>query len=90
MISDNDWSNPRLCDYDGRHYCTSCHWQEEAIIPARVLLHWDFTRWVYWPNDKYTVRLLSTLSEYLVYCLNIQYTVWLISIPVRILSILSN
>lgn len=33
---------PRLCDYDGRYYCPSCHWNSTAVIPARVVHNWDF------------------------------------------------
>uniref|UniRef100_A0A8D9BY40 Differentially expressed in FDCP 8 homolog n=1 Tax=Cacopsylla melanoneura TaxID=428564 RepID=A0A8D9BY40_9HEMI len=58
--SDNDWANPRLCDYDGRHYCTSCHWQDTAIIPARVLHHWDFTRY---PVCRSSFQLLNIMQR---------------------------
>ena len=34
----------RLCSYTGMLYCLSCHTNASAIIPARVLHHWDFTR----------------------------------------------
>jgi len=33
---------PRQCDYNGLYYCPSCHWNDQAVIPARVLLNWDF------------------------------------------------
>ncbi|XP_046665070.1 differentially expressed in FDCP 8 homolog [Homalodisca vitripennis] len=39
----NSWSAPpRLCDYTGLYYCTSCHWNNTAVIPARVSRNWDF------------------------------------------------
>uniref|UniRef100_A0A1B6CE20 Phorbol-ester/DAG-type domain-containing protein n=1 Tax=Clastoptera arizonana TaxID=38151 RepID=A0A1B6CE20_9HEMI len=38
----NSWAEPRLCDYNGLYYCTSCHWNNSAIIPARVMKNWDF------------------------------------------------
>ncbi|XP_069700928.1 differentially expressed in FDCP 8 homolog A isoform X2 [Periplaneta americana] len=38
----NSWVEPRLCDYDGRYYCPSCHWNSTAVIPARVVHNWDF------------------------------------------------
>lgn len=31
-----------LCDYSGHYYCAECHWGTTSIIPARVLLNWDF------------------------------------------------
>ncbi|XP_026474690.1 differentially expressed in FDCP 8 homolog [Ctenocephalides felis] len=34
--------DPRLCDYTGNYYCSTCHWNSEAIIPARVIQNWDF------------------------------------------------
>ncbi|KAL1456620.1 hypothetical protein WDU94_001337 [Cyamophila willieti] len=58
--SDNDWANPRLCDYDGRHYCASCHWQDTAIIPARVLHHWDFNRY---PVCRSSAQLLNIMHR---------------------------
>ncbi|PSN44573.1 Differentially expressed in FDCP 8 [Blattella germanica] len=38
----NSWVEPRLCDYDGRYYCPTCHWNSTAVIPARVVHNWDF------------------------------------------------
>ncbi|XP_038878899.1 uncharacterized protein LOC120070994 isoform X2 [Benincasa hispida] len=38
------WGKPRLCDYTSQMFCSSCHTNEMAVIPARVLHHWDFTR----------------------------------------------
>ncbi|GLJ06191.1 hypothetical protein SUGI_0033090 [Cryptomeria japonica] len=34
---------PRLCEYTGQLFCTSCHSNETAVLPARVLQLWDFT-----------------------------------------------
>lgn len=36
---------PRQCDYTGFYYCPACHWNDEAIIPARVVHNWDFTQY---------------------------------------------
>lgn len=35
-------SEPRQCDYTGKYYCISCHWNDEAVIPARIIHNWDF------------------------------------------------
>lgn len=43
FFTENSWHEPRQCDYDGRYYCTSCHWDSLAVIPARVVHNWDFT-----------------------------------------------
>ncbi|KAK9499293.1 hypothetical protein O3M35_002349 [Rhynocoris fuscipes] len=32
----------RRCEYNGRYYCPSCHWNTLSIIPARVIHNWDF------------------------------------------------
>ncbi|KAK2187636.1 hypothetical protein NP493_159g02083 [Ridgeia piscesae] len=32
----------RQCDYNGDYYCDMCHWNDTAVIPARVLHNWDF------------------------------------------------
>jgi hypothetical protein len=35
-------SNARFCEYTGDFYCSECHKNREAIIPARVVHEWDF------------------------------------------------
>lgn len=32
----------RLCNYLGRYFCTTCHRNQTAMIPAKVLHKWDF------------------------------------------------
>ncbi|XP_073785151.1 differentially expressed in FDCP 8 homolog isoform X4 [Danio rerio] len=32
----------RQCDYTGQYYCSSCHWNDTAIVPARVIHNWEF------------------------------------------------
>ena len=32
----------RVCDYTGQFYCSNCHWNEDVVIPARVIHNWDF------------------------------------------------
>ncbi|XAR72616.1 hypothetical protein NMG60_11019322 [Bertholletia excelsa] len=39
------WGKPRLCEYTGQAFCSSCHTNETAVLPARVLHHWDFTEY---------------------------------------------
>lgn len=36
---------PRLCDYNGLYYCSHCHWNDEWMIPARVLCNWDCNKY---------------------------------------------
>ncbi|XP_028595744.2 differentially expressed in FDCP 8 homolog isoform X2 [Podarcis muralis] len=35
-------SEARQCDYTGLYYCSNCHWNDQAVIPARVIHNWDF------------------------------------------------
>lgn len=35
---------PRLCDYNGKLYCRRCHWNDEMIIPSRLIQNWDIER----------------------------------------------
>lgn len=37
------WGNPRLCEYTGQLFCATCHTNDTAVLPARVLHHWDFS-----------------------------------------------
>lgn len=39
------WGKPRLCEYSGQLFCSSCHNNDYAVLPARVLHYWDFTRY---------------------------------------------
>ncbi|KAL7076538.1 hypothetical protein ACQ4LE_004330 [Meloidogyne hapla] len=32
---------PRLCDYTGLFYCSRCHWNDNMVIPARLVRNWD-------------------------------------------------
>ncbi|OWA52645.1 Run domain Beclin-1-interacting and cysteine-rich domain-containing protein [Hypsibius exemplaris] len=34
----------RFCEYTGKYFCVCCHEYKTALIPARVLLKWDFTK----------------------------------------------
>lgn len=36
------FGQPKLCKFNGQHYCYDCHRDDERIIPARVLFNWDF------------------------------------------------
>uniref|UniRef100_A0A8C7HCN4 Differentially expressed in FDCP 8 homolog n=1 Tax=Oncorhynchus kisutch TaxID=8019 RepID=A0A8C7HCN4_ONCKI len=35
-------SEARQCDYTGQYYCSTCHWNDTAVIPARVIHNWEF------------------------------------------------
>ncbi|CAA6665534.1 unnamed protein product [Spirodela intermedia] len=37
------WEKNRFCEYTGQLFCFICHTNDAAILPARVLHHWDFS-----------------------------------------------
>lgn len=43
LVQSWGWTGPRFCEYSGQMFCSSCHLNETAIIPAWVLQRWDFT-----------------------------------------------
>jgi hypothetical protein len=36
---------PRYCEYYGKYYCKTCHINQKAVIPARVI---QVTFWAEW------------------------------------------
>ena len=52
---------PRLCDYTGKYYCTTCHWNSTSVIPARVVLNWDFEERVVCRASKQILKLMAKL-----------------------------
>ncbi|XP_025080831.1 pleckstrin homology domain-containing family M member 3-like isoform X3 [Pomacea canaliculata] len=34
----------RLCDFDGKSYCNTCHENQTAYIPAEIVYNWDFKK----------------------------------------------
>ena len=39
------WGKNRFCEYTGQLFCSICHTNDSAILPARVLHHWDFSHY---------------------------------------------
>lgn len=58
-LIENSWIEPRLCDYDGRFYCPTCHWNSTAVIPARVVHNWDFEERRVCRASKQLLRLME-------------------------------
>lgn len=58
------WGKPRLCDYTSQMFCSSCHTNEMAVIPARVLHHWDFTRY---PVSQLAKSYLDSIHDQVFY-----------------------
>lgn len=42
LVQTFGWGKPRVCEYSGQVFCSTCHINETAILPARVLHWWDF------------------------------------------------
>ncbi|BBN01827.1 hypothetical protein MPTK1_2g10570 [Marchantia polymorpha subsp. ruderalis] len=43
LVQNWGWRGPRLCEYTGQLFCSTCHLNETAVLPAWVLQRWDFT-----------------------------------------------
>ncbi|KAL4036307.1 hypothetical protein IC575_005037 [Cucumis melo] len=61
------WGKPRLCDYTSQMFCSSCHTNEMAVIPARVLHHWDFTRY---PVSQLAKSYLDSIHDQPMLCVS--------------------
>uniref|UniRef100_UPI0037E988C3 protein associated with UVRAG as autophagy enhancer-like isoform X2 n=1 Tax=Semicossyphus pulcher TaxID=241346 RepID=UPI0037E988C3 len=48
----------RYCEYLGRYFCDCCHGGADAVIPARVLSSWDFSRC---PVSDFSKQLLDSV-----------------------------
>ncbi|KAK7281924.1 hypothetical protein RIF29_10305 [Crotalaria pallida] len=59
------WGKPRLCEYTGQMFCSSCHTNETAVLPARVLHHWDFT---HYPVSQMAKSYLDSIHEHPMLC----------------------
>lgn len=38
----SSYTDARICDYSGLYYCSTCHWNDQSIIPSRIIHNWDF------------------------------------------------
>ncbi|XP_057804538.1 uncharacterized protein LOC131019932 isoform X2 [Salvia miltiorrhiza] len=59
------WGKPRLCEYSGQLFCSSCHANDTAVLPARVLHHWDFTRY---PVSQLAKSFLDSIHDQPMLC----------------------
>jgi len=50
----------RFCNYLGRYFCTGCHENQGAIIPARVIYHWDFKKY---PVSNFSLDILHSMVK---------------------------
>ncbi|XP_042041786.1 uncharacterized protein LOC121787191 [Salvia splendens] len=61
------WGKPRLCEYSGQLFCSSCHTNDTAVLPARVLHHWDFTRY---PVSQMAKSFLDSIHDQPMLCVS--------------------
>lgn len=61
------WSKPRLCEYTGQLFCPTCHINELAVLPARVLHHWDFTQY---PVSQMAKSYLDSIQDKPMLCVS--------------------
>lgn len=43
LVQTLGWKKPRFCEYTSQLFCASCHTNDTAVLPARVLNLWDFS-----------------------------------------------
>lgn len=59
MDNVNVWdTHIRLCQYNGKYYCTICHRNDTEITPANVIKNWDFTPRLVCRASKQLITLL--------------------------------
>ncbi|XP_047942236.1 uncharacterized protein LOC125189086 [Salvia hispanica] len=61
------WGKPRLCEYSGQLFCSSCHTNDTSVLPARVLHHWDFTRY---PVSQLAKSFLDSIHDQPMLCVS--------------------
>ncbi|KAG5230169.1 PX domain-containing protein/DUF4206 domain-containing protein [Salix suchowensis] len=61
------WGKPRLCEYTGQLFCSSCHTNETAVLPARVLHYWDF---IQYPVSQMAKSYLDSIHEQPMLCVS--------------------
>ncbi|PIN20261.1 hypothetical protein CDL12_07053 [Handroanthus impetiginosus] len=61
------WGKPRLCEYSGQLFCSSCHSNDTAVLPARVLHYWDFTRY---PVSQMAKSFLDSINDQPMLCVS--------------------
>ncbi|XP_022726370.1 uncharacterized protein LOC111282515 isoform X2 [Durio zibethinus] len=67
LVQSFGWGKPRLCEYIGQLFCSSCHKNEMAVLPARVLHLWDFTRY---PVSQLAKSYLDSIHDQPMLCVS--------------------
>ncbi|XP_062116244.1 uncharacterized protein LOC133830305 isoform X2 [Humulus lupulus] len=61
------WGKPRLCEYTSQLFCSSCHTNETAVLPARVLHNWDFMEY---PVSQLAKSYLDSIHDQPMLCVS--------------------
>ncbi|KAK4437246.1 Differentially expressed in FDCP 8 [Sesamum alatum] len=61
------WGKPRLCEYSGQLFCSLCHNNDTAVLPARVLHYWDFTQY---PVSQLAKSFLDSINDQPMLCVS--------------------
>lgn len=69
------WGKPRLCEYSGQLFCSSCHNSDAAVLPARVLHLWDFTQY---PVSQLAKSYLDSIYDQVIYNVTISVISYLL------------
>ncbi|KAK8599661.1 hypothetical protein V6N13_077573 [Hibiscus sabdariffa] len=67
LVQSIGWGKPRLCEYTGQLFCSYCHTNEMAVLPARVLHHWDFTEY---PVSQLAKSYLDSIRDQPMLCVS--------------------
>lgn len=67
LVQTFGWGKPRLCEYTGQLFCSSCHTNETAVLPAKVLHHWDFT---HYPVSQMAKSFLESIHDQPMLCVS--------------------
>ncbi|XP_072966968.1 uncharacterized protein [Typha angustifolia] len=61
------WNKPRFCEYTGQLFCASCHTNDTAVLPARVLHRWDFSLY---PVSQFAKAYLESIYDQPMLCVS--------------------
>ncbi|KAK4735279.1 hypothetical protein R3W88_009540 [Solanum pinnatisectum] len=61
------WGKPRFCEYSGQLYCSSCHTNDTAVLPARILHLWDFNQY---PVSQMAKSYLDSIHDQPMLCVS--------------------
>lgn len=67
LVQTFGWGKPRLCEYMGQLFCSSCHTNDMAVLPARVLHNWDFNEY---PVSQLAKSYLDSVIDQPVLCVS--------------------